>query len=104
MKNKNRDEMEQSILIKSENLTYRFMTIALSMWVLIGLFLKKSVVLPGYILLAQLFIRFIAEQIYKKEVDDERWKRNVIVFLVSIVIIIFVAMLGATMFVAKVDA
>ena len=71
---------------------------------LIGLFLKKSVVLPGYILLAQLFIRFIAEQIYKKEVDDERWKRNVIVFLVSIVIIIFVAMLGATMFVAKVDA
>lgn len=104
MKNKNRDEMEQSILIKSENLTYRFMTIALSMWVLIGLLLKKSVVLPGYILLAQLFIRFIAEQIYKKEVDDERWKRNVIVFLVSIVIIIFVAMLGATMFVAKVDA
>lgn len=74
------------------------------MWVLIGLLLKKSVVLPGYILLAQLFIRFIAEQIYKKEVDDERWKRNVIVFLVSIVIIIFVAMLGATMFVAKVDA
>lgn len=104
MKNKNRDEMEQSILIKSENLAYRFMTIALGMWVLIGLFLKKSVVVPGYILLAQLFIRFSAEQIYKKEVGDERWKRNVIIFLVSIVIIIFVAMLGATILVAKVDA
>lgn len=104
MKNKIRDEMEQSILIKSENLAHRFMTITLSMWVLIGLFLKKSVVLPGYILLAQLFVRFIAEQIYKKEVGDERWKRNVIIFFVSIVIIIFVVMLGVTMFVAKVDA
>lgn len=87
------DEMEQVILARSMTCAYKFIVIVLSIWVVIGLFLKSSVVLPGYVLIGQLFVRFVAEQIYKREVEDERWKRNIVFFLIGMVVVIFVALL-----------
>lgn len=54
------------------------------------IFLKISVVLPGYILVGQALVRFISEQIYKRSVDDERWIRNSIVLLCGIAVVIFI--------------
>lgn len=93
------DEMEQAILAKSMTCAYKFMIIVLSLWVVIGLFLKQSVVLPGYVLLGQLLVRFVAEQIYKREVEDERWKRNVVFFLIGVAVMLFVALLIPLLFI-----
>lgn len=90
-KKKELDEMEQTILVKSRMCAYKFMIIVLSLWVVIGLFLKFSIALPGYVLLGELFVQFATEQIYKRNMEDERWKHNSIVFVLVTVVTIFVA-------------
>jgi len=92
-KKKELDEMEQAIVTKSAMCAYKFILIALSMWIIAGLFLKNSVVLPGYILIGQLVVRFASEQIYKREVEDERWKRNIVFFLIDTAVVIFIVLL-----------
>ena len=94
MKRKNRlDEMELELWMKSMVCAYKFILIILGIWIIAGIFLKYSVVLPGYILIGQAVIRFIAEQIYKRNAEDDRWKRNVIIFLIIGALIIFLILL-----------
>lgn len=92
-KKKDLDEMEQAIVTKSAMCAYKLILIALSIWIIVGLFLKISVVLPGYILIGQLVVRFASEQIYKREVEDERWKRNIVFFLIGMAVVIFIVLL-----------
>lgn len=87
------DEMEQAIVQKSAMCAYQFILIILSIWIIVGLFLKVSVVIPGYILIGQFVVRFAAEQIYKREVGDERWKHNIVFCLIGMAVIMFIALL-----------
>lgn len=92
-KKKELDEMEQAIVTKSAMCAYKFILIALSIWIIAGLFWKISVVLFGYILIGQLVVQFASEQIYKREVEDERWKRNIVFFLIGTAVVIFIVLL-----------
>lgn len=86
---KKRDEMEQEIHKKSVLISHSFTSVALVVWIIVDLIYQKSAVLPLYLLIAQLIVQKISTLIYKHSVDDERWKKGLLLLIVTIVLILF---------------
>ena len=84
------DEMENAINTESAIYAYRFIIIVLIMWCLFGIFMSENWGVPLYILIAQLFVKFIVKQLGRHRVGDERWKNSVIRLVAIVAIALFV--------------
>jgi uncharacterized membrane protein len=95
------DEMEKVIALKSMRCGFTFTTIALATWIILGIFTRSAWQLPCYILCIQNVVCFIASQLYRKQVDDDDWKKDTVTFISVFMIILLVAMAIPLFFVGK---
>ena len=86
---KKRDEMEQEIHKKSVLISHSFTSVALVVWIIVDLICQKSAILPLYLLIAQLIIQKLSALIFRHSVDDERWKKGLLLLIVSVILILF---------------
>lgn len=84
-----KDEMEREIDSKSVTISYCFVEIILLLSVIISIVLKKNAIVPLYILITQILVKYISKLIIKKKYDDDRWGKLLIGLLIVVLIIIF---------------
>ena len=89
MKKNKLDEMEKTILTRSTIHAYNFMLLVLLIWCISAALSHQNWGIPFYIILAQSLVKFIAKQIYRHQVDDERWKNSLISLTIIATIIVF---------------
>lgn len=95
------DEMEKVITLKSMRCGFTFTTIALAMWIILGILTRSAWQLPCYILCIQNVVCFIAKQLYRKQVDDDDWKKDTVTFISAFMIILLVAIAVPLFFISK---
>ena len=88
------DEMEQDIRNRSMVVSYRFTELILAAWIVICLVMKRSCVLPAYVLISQLVVRGVSAIIYKRQVGDDRWKRALIAIIMVLLVTALIMMVG----------
>ena len=93
---KKKDEMEKEIENKSILISYYFCQCALVIWILINFINKKNNLIPLYILIMDNIVKKISDLIYKHSVEDERWKKGLLILILLILLILFMLMLGVT--------
>lgn len=92
-KTNNMDEMEKDIALKSIRSGFAFTTIILVVWGAVGVFTKNEWRVPLYILCTQNLICFISRQLYRKQMDDDRWKKDLSTFVVVFIIVLLIGLL-----------
>lgn len=83
------DEMEKEIITRSTIHAYKFMVIALLIWCISAALSHQNWGIPFYIILSQSLVKFIAKQIYRHQVEDERWKNSLLSLTIIATIIVF---------------
>lgn len=75
---KQMDEMEKDIALRSMRCGFLFTTLALVIWGGISINFETGAdwQIPIYILCIQNIIVFVSRQIYRKKVEDDRWKKD----------------------------
>lgn len=82
------DEMEKDIALKSMRWGYAFTLLVLGIWMIAANITGGAWQLPFYIICGQNIVCFFARQLYRKQVDDEGWKKDVSRFVIALVIIL----------------
>ncbi len=88
------DEMELDIRSRSMVVSYRFTELILAAWIVICVVMKRSCVLPAYVLISQLVVRGVSAIIYKRQVGDDRWKRALIAIIMVLLVAALIMMVG----------
>jgi hypothetical protein len=95
------DEMEKVIALKSMRFGFAFTSIALGMWIFIGIITGGAWQLPCYILCGQNVACFISRQLYRKQVDDDGWKKDLKTFIAIFTGILLIAFLVPLLFLGQ---
>ena len=91
---KKSDEMDKAIRVRSIAASYWFTEAILVVWIVISLIMKKSAMVPLYVLLAGLLVRGVFALIYRRSVGDDRWKKGLVILVAVIALVVFVLMLS----------
>lgn len=95
------DEMETEIRNKSIIVSQRFTEIILAVWIVICLLTKQNCVLPAYLLIAQMLVRFVSGLIYRHKVGDDRWKHSLIIALCVGAGVVFLLLISPAFLIEK---
>ena len=96
LKIKKKYEMEKEIERKSIFISYYFCQFALIILIIINCITKKNIVIPLYFLIMANVVKKTSDLIYRHSVEDERWKKGLMIFLLSILLVLFILTISPT--------
>ncbi|WP_303871094.1 hypothetical protein [Acetobacterium wieringae] len=90
------DEMEKCIALKSMRWGYAFTLVVLGIWMIIANITGGAWQVPFYIVCGQNIVCFFSRQFYRRQVEDDGWKKDIrrfsIVFVILLAVGLFISL------------